>query len=258
MLSKLAHILSKNTRLRSQNPFSSTSWFLPNNCQLCGIEGRDILCTKCVNQFFSSSSLNHGAIDRCTICAVPLHHKAAQCGACLKKPPAFNATIVACDYMAPLDQLILSLKFGHRLALAPALAKLLTKAINNAPHSYQPDVLIPVPLSKERLAQRGFNQALEICKPLARQINIPCQARLLLRVRDTEQQTLLHPNQRHKNIQYAFSPNSRYKDKIRGLHIGVVDDVITTGATLHEVAACLKRHGAASITNYVFARTPPH
>ena len=253
---KLAHILSKNILFRAQQALREATRCFPNSCQLCGIETHDVLCAECVNQFFTANQPNN--FSRCQICALPVLRHSTTCGTCINKPPAFDATFVACDYSAPLDQLILSLKFGHRLALAPMMARLMAQSIQAAPNTSWPDVIIPVPLSKERLAQRGFNQALEICKPLAKIIKLPYQARLLMRVRDTQQQTQLHPNQRHKNIKYAFSPNERYEDKIRGLHIGVVDDVITTGATLHEVAACLKRHGAARVTNYVFARTPPH
>ena len=167
---------------------------------------------------------------------------------------------MACDYVAPLDQLILALKFEHQLAVAPALAELLAKTVLSRPVKEQglPDLLIPVPLGHERLAERGFNQSYQIARPLATLLKLPVYPQLLLRVRDTTAQTLLHPNQRHQNILHAFSPNQGYEDKIRGRHIGVVDDVMTTGATLHEIAACLKRHGAKRVSNFVFARTPPH
>lgn len=117
---------------------------------------------------------------------------------------------------------------------------------------------MPVPLSRARLVQRGFNQSLQIARPLATLMQRPLYAQLLHRVRDTTAQTLLHPDQRRENILHAFTPDEATKDRIRGRHIGVVDDVMTTGATLNEIAACLKRHGAVSVTNLVFARTPPH
>ena len=117
---------------------------------------------------------------------------------------------------------------------------------------------MPVPLSDARLCQRGFNQSLEIARPLARILQIPLCPQLLRRVRDTTAQTLLHPDQRRANILHAFAPDNAHRDRIQGRHIGVVDDVMTTGATLNEIAACLKRHGAAGVTNLIFARTPPH
>jgi ComF family protein len=186
-------------------------------------------------------------------CALPVLDHDTHCGDCIKRPHAFDRTIVACDYVAPLDQLVLSLKFGHRLAVAKALAKLLIQTLHQ---QVLPDLFIAVPLSRQRLAQRGFNQALEIAKPLAHALHRPLYAHVLHRIRDTKEQALLHPKQRQKNIKHAFSIHDA--DKIRGCHIGVVDDVMTTGATLNEVATCLKKHGAAQVTNIVFARTPPH
>lgn len=234
--------------------FTGLAHLIPCPCLLCGAENSQAICAECQQQFFSN------ALSRCASCALPLSKVDTHCGNCLSNPPAFHRTTVACDYVAPLDQLVLALKFEHQLAVAPALAKLLAFAVRSSQECDQdlPDFLIPVPLGRARLTERGFNQAYEIAKPFAKMLNRPIYPQLLLRVRDTTAQTLLHPNQRHENILHAFSPNDGYEDKIRGRHIGVVDDVMTTGATLHEVAACLKRHGAKQISNFVFARTPPH
>jgi predicted amidophosphoribosyltransferase len=97
-----------------------------------------------------------------------------RCGDCLQNPPAFDSTIVACDYEAPQDRLVLSLKFGHHLALAPVFAAMLRDAILRQPHQDLPDFLCVVPLSQNRLTERGFNQALEIARPLAQHLGIPC------------------------------------------------------------------------------------
>lgn len=217
------------------------------------MEGEKLICAACFDQFFSSTT-GLDASKRCISCAVPILIHDTHCGGCSKNPPAFDSTVVACDYVAPFDQLVLALKFGHRLAVASAIADLLAKVVVDE----LPDLFIAVPLSRQRLAKRGFNQALEIAKPLAHKLDRPIYPNLLHRVRDTQAQTLLHPDQRQKNILHAFFPNPVYADKIRGRHIGVVDDVMTTGATLHEIASCLKRHGAAHVSNIVFARTPPH
>jgi len=233
----------------------SISYLVPSTCLLCEMEGEQLICHGCSTQFFSSTS-KHCASKRCAACALPIFIHDTHCGECLKKPPAFDSTIVACDYVAPLDQLVLALKFGHRLAVAVAISDWLAKVV--VASSIRPEMFIAVPVSRQRLAQRGFNQALEIAKPLAKKLNRPIYSNLLHRVRDTQAQTLLHPDQRQKNILHAFLPNQDYADKIRGRHIGVVDDVMTTGATLHEIASCLKRHGAARVSNIVFARTPPH
>lgn len=180
------------------------------------------------------------------------------CGDCLRHPPAFDATIVASDYAPPVDQLVLALKFGGRLALAPLCARLIHAASQAAAGASElPACLTAVPLGPQRLAERGFNQALEIAKPLARTLGIPVERGLALRHRNTRAQARLHPDERRQNMRGAFAVMPAAVGRIRGLHIGVVDDVITTGQTLNELAATLKRYGAARVTNFVFARTLP-
>lgn len=260
MLRNLSSILLQTINLRDpaarQRLTALIAQLIPCHCQLCGMQSPQVLCSICVRHYLSGPVANPSR--RCRYCAIPIATDDRACGTCLQKRPAFDRTLVACDYIAPLDQLVLALKFGRRLAIAPALAQMLASTLE-LPDSYPlPDILIPVPLSRQRLAQRGFNQALEIAKPLARLTAIPLYPTLLQRVRDTTAQTRLHPNQRLHNIAHAFALNSDYADKISNRHIGVVDDVMTTGATLHEIAACLKRQGAQRVTNIVFARTPPH
>ena len=235
----------------------------PSACALCGQSAgkQDALCEACRRQFFAI------ATGRCDICAMPLPaaEHARQCGECLHQKPAFDATLVATDYVAPLDQLVLALKFNEKLILAPLFARLLADALL---HLYRdgdsrtrprlatlPALLAAVPLSSARLRLRGFNQSLEIARPLARLSGIPLVSQLMRRTRDTLPQSLLVPQQRRSNIADAFSVSPSYAAHIAGLHIGVVDDVITTGHTLNEIALTLKRAGASRVTNLVFART---
>lgn len=182
---------------------------------------------------------------------------ATTCGQCLKAPPAFDATIVATDYAPPVDQLVLALKFGNRLELAPLFARMLHVATGSA-QTTVPALLTAVPLGAERLAERGFNQSLEIARPLSRALGTPLDGRLVARTRDTRAQALLHPDERYKNIRNAFIVPAHKIDRVRGQHIGVIDDVMTTGETLNELAATLKRFGASRVTNLVFARTAQH
>ena len=229
---------------------------LPSSCALCGIDSADALCSGCRQQYF----VRHR--ERCPQCATPVAAPgpAARCGACLKNPPAFDATLVATDYAPPMDQLVLALKFGSRLALAPLFARLLRDALLSAQMKTMPlpALLAVVPLSPQRLAERGFNQALEIAKPLARTLGIALEPQALRRVRNTQAQAMLHPDERRKNIRNAFTVAPQAIERIRGQHLGIVDDVITTGETLNELAATLKRFGASRVTNLVFARTLPH
>lgn len=228
-------------------------WLLPATCALCGMHAHSLLCAAC------SASL-HDARARCPVCALPLPPQAAPqqpCGACLARPPRFANTIAACDYALPQDRLVLALKFGRQTGLGPHLAHQLRDAIlRQQPHTL-PDLLCPVPLSRERLAERGYNQALEIARPLAQWLGVPLEPRLCLRVRDTAAQSGLSLRARSANLRRAFLPHPAHLARLPGLHVGVVDDVMTSSRTLNEMARMLRRHGVVRVSNYVFARTPP-
>jgi ComF family protein len=225
---------------------------LPSCCALCGESCGAVVCAPCHAQYIE-------ARRRCVRCANPLAaNEDEHCGKCLSDPPAFDATVAAADYALPLDQLMLQLKFGARLALAPWFAALLRDAVLAQRGLPLPDVLCPVPLGPQRLVERGFNQALEIARPLARALGVPLQPRLALRVLDTRAQSGIAPGERKKNMRGAFSVEPEMLDAVAGRHVGVVDDVMTSGSTLDALAAALKQAGAARVTSFVFARTPPH
>ena len=242
------------------NQWSQLIWarlpaVLPSSCALCGMSDAHAICTACRTQFFRRR------VHCCRQCAMPLPEMdvvtTSVCGACLDQPPAFDATFAAVDYGAPVDQLVISLKFGSRLALAPLFARLMRDGmlLSAPPLAGLPSILLPVPLGATRLSQRGFNQALEIARPLSRSLGIKLESRLVTRLRDTSAQSSLHPEQRRKNVRNAFTIAPHCIDRLHGQHVGVVDDVMTTGETLNELAATLKRFGVARVTNFVFART---
>lgn len=224
---------------------------LPSRCALCGAVQDAAVCAACALAYAS------GAPARCPCCANPCAAGTAglRCGACLARPPSFDATVAACDYAAPLDGLVLALKFGARLALAPWMAARLRDAILESGVAL-PDLLCPVPLGPRRLVERGYNQALEIARPLAAGLGIALAPRLAARVLDTAAQSGVAPDERRRNVRGAFLADARVA--LAGRHVGVVDDVMTSGHTLDELAGVLKRAGAARVTNLVFARTPPH
>lgn len=153
---------------------------------------------------------------------------APYCGMCLDRPPAYQAAIAAVDCGAPIDPVVVSLKFGSRLALAPLFAQRLRDAllVSQSPLPALPTLLTPVPLSDLRLA---------------------------IRLRDTDAQSTLHPERRRKNIRGAFMLLNKIIDAVHGQHVGVVADVMTTGETSNELAATFKRFGATRATNFVFA-----
>ncbi len=227
---------------------------LPSCCALCGARCDAPVCRPCHDQVLGRVP------PRCLRCANPVGVLDVQwpCGACQAHAPAFDATVVAADYLAPLDQLVLQLKFGGTLALAPWFGLALRDAVIAREHLALPNILCPVPLGPGRLAERGFNQALEIARPLSKALGIALQPALAIRARETQAQSGVAPAERKKNIRHAFIVAPDALDLVRGQHIGVVDDVMTSGATLHELAAMFKRFGAARVSNFVFARTPPH
>lgn len=219
-------------------------FLLPRSCLLCGAAARDALCGGCT----ADLPLPEGA--RCPHCAAPLAAPAPACADCLRHPPAFDTTLAALRYTYPVDRLVQQLKFGgrhafRRLAAADFLAARLLAGAHPAG-----DLIVPVPLSRERLAGRGFNQALEIARPLARALHLPLDATGLVRVRETPAQSRLPWRARRANVRHVFECRGDFSGK----SVIVVDDVMTSGATLDAVARVLKDHGASRVTNWVATR----
>ena len=213
---------------------------LPQDCFLCAAaSGDSLLCPTC------SAGLPYLSAERCPLCALPTPG-AAVCGACLKQAPHFDATRAVFRYEFPVDRLIQSLKYAHRLASANFLGRALAQLA--AP--LRPGLVLPVPLAPARLAERGFNQALELARPLARALGVPLELSRIHRRRDTAPQASLPWKERKRNIRHAFECDM----DLSGKTVLVVDDVMTTGATLDELARTLKAHGAARVENCVLAR----
>jgi len=172
------------------------------------------------------------------------------CGGCLKHPPAFDRTFAALAYAFPLDRLIPHLKYHGQLAIAPALGECLARAVAAAP---MPDCMIAMPLHPQRIRERGFNHATEIARDVATRLGLPLDTRSCQRIRDTPPQTGLKHLARRRNLRGAFTCGG----DVQGLHIALVDDVMTTGSSLDELAATLKRAGAREVTCWVAARALP-
>lgn len=224
---------------------------LPTSCFVCGASHTDLICSACRLDYFSRPC------NRCHQCAIsiPSSSNTAYCGQCLQNKPAFDASLTVCDYAAPTDQLVLALKFGHHLPLAKLLADAMVEQVLTQENIVLPDLLCPVPLSKQRLAERGFNQSLEIAKIMSSRLQIPLASDLLIRTKNTPPQSSLAHELRIKNVRNAFIIRPDMIDLVAGKHIGIVDDVLTTGATVNELAKLLKRFGAHKVSNLIFART---
>ncbi|KHK59111.1 competence protein ComF [Burkholderia sp. A9] len=239
---------------------------LPNRCALCGNLSHEVMCGACDAAYWNEARL------RCDVCAVPLgvgrqrrrgtdgRHASAgpacayQCDTCRATPPPFDATLALADYRAPLDGLARGLKFHARLALGAEFAARLAQRVDDTAEIRGAggfDVIAPVPLSQGRLVARGYNQAWAIARPLARRLGVRADAALLARVAETAPQSRLDRRARRDNVMAAFA----VAGDVVGRHVALVDDVMTSGATLAAAAHALKTAGAARVTNLVALRT---
>ena len=212
------------------------------SCFLCRGAAGSVLCAAC------DADLPRLGGPLCPRCALP-SPAGEVCGRCLARAPAYDATTAALAYAFPADVLVQALKFRGELALAPLLGALLAARLERAARV---DFVLPVPLAAARLRARGFNQALEIARHVARAAGARLEPLLAERSRDTASQVELAYAERSKNVRGAF----RCERSLAGAAVALVDDVMTTGATLDELAATLKRAGAARVVNWVVARTP--
>ena len=219
---------------------------LPSHCLVCaeaGQPGRD-LCRACE----AALPWNRSA---CPGCGLPLPAPAALCGGCLQRAPVFDAVRATFVYAEPLDRLLPRFKFHRDLAAGALLSLLMVQALREDPPADWPQALLPVPLHRGRLRQRGYDQALELARPLARAFGIPLRGHSLQRVQATRAQSRLDAAARRRNLRQAF--------EVRGevpAHVVLVDDVMTTGATVEAAARALRKAGARRVDVWVCARVP--
>ena len=220
----------------------------PGQCAVCLRWQAQALCADCLDRHAQW-------VPRCARCGLRLAAPAAACGACLAESPPYAACSVAFDYGFPWDRLIADFKFGGQVARAGPLAQRLLQAVRHDA-SGLPDWVLPVPLSASRLAQRGYNQAWELARRIARALGLRSDATLLLRHLEGAPQASLGLAQRRANLNGAFVVDPARRISLQGAHVALVDDVMTSGATLAEAARALQRAGAARVDAWVLARTP--
>jgi ComF family protein len=234
---------------------------LASQCAVCRSWPAQQVCGPCVSRFSP-------AHRRCTGCALafPADLSMGQrlhpglCAECLKQPPPVDVTLVAVDYAYPWSELVTRYKFSEQPGWAPFFARLLLSAGGVQPvfdALQAPDLIIPMPLSSQRLESRGFNQAWELAAALASQSRSSARtdAHLLLRVKDTRPQTQLRREARLANVKGAFQIDPLRAQVLAGRRVVLVDDVMTSGASLFTAAAVLRAAGAAHIAAIAIART---
>ena len=212
----------------------------PQDCVLCVAPCHDAVCEPC-----TAALPWIGAA--CRVCSLPLAENAT-CGTCAVHAPAFDEALACFEYRFPLDRLVQRFKFAGDLATGRWLAACMVRRLRDA----RADVVVVPPLARSRLRSRGFNQALELARPVARSLGIRCADSALARVRETQPQPGLKREERARNLRDAFRCDAR----VEGLHVAIVDDVLTTGATAQEIARVLKQAGAARVSLWALARTP--
>ena len=227
------------------NCLSFAHALLPPACLLCaGYGAADGLCQGC------NRALPRLRAPHCPICAAP-GTGAEVCGRCLIRRPAFDRVVAALVYAFPTDALVRALKYRGGLACARPLAAALADALDSEPY---PDLVMPMPLAPRRLRERGFNQAMEIARLVGAEFGLAITANGCRRSRESAPQASLPWKERAANVRNAFACEL----DLEGKTVAVVDDVLTTGATLNELALTLKRRGAREVWGWVVARTPPH
>jgi len=221
------------------------SW-LPSRCQICHAWPAAPLCGTCVARFAAAQ-------PRCGRCALPIGEGTPVCGACLHEPSPLDACLSAVSYAWPWSECLGRLKFQRSTGLAGALAALLMRTPGVVPALARAHWVIPLPLSRQRLAERGYNQALLLARKM---VSRGIRTDLLVRVRHTPPQRTMSREDRLRSTRGAFSVDPTKISILRGRRVVLVDDVMTTGATLRAAASVLRQAGVAHITGIVVARTP--
>lgn len=219
----------------------------PAACLLCGRGGAgDIdLCNDCVADLPRND-------PACEVCAEPLQSSgiARVCGECLRDPPPFVSSVVPYRYAYPLDHLVRGLKFRNDLACGRVLGELFSRCLL-ARGEPLPDAIVPVPLAPQRYRQRGYNQAGELALAVRRCTGVAVKTDVVMRQRETAEQAGLDRKARRQNVRGAFAAVS----PLRARSVAILDDVVTTGSTVRELASVLQQAGAERVTIWAIART---
>lgn len=227
----------------------------PPLCHVCRAfipkTGDLLICTDCLSKIgFLTTPL-------CGVCGAPFRTENGRdhtCGACLSNPP-FQKSRSATLYAGPVQELIHRFKYGHKVHLSEPLGVLTAQALFQFVAESAPGLILPVPLHRKRLRQRGFNQSQLIAGVLGKRWGLPVEVGNLRRVRWTEPQTTMDAAERRENVKGAFA--LRDPERLKGKRVLLVDDVFTTGSTLRACAEALEEAEAEAVFAVTVARSVP-
>ena len=225
----------------------ATGWHMPSRCAICRHWPAEPVCEACITRFAHP-------VPRCLTCALPAPDGVLRCGACLRAPPPLKRCLCAVDYAWPWRDLVARFKFREQPGWDQPLAWLMRSASGAEDVLHDADRVLPIPLSRERLAERGYNQSWLLARRLAPDKADPD---LLLRIRHTPSQRTLPRSGRLANLEGAFAVDPLRAGEVRDRHLLLVDDVMTSGASLHTAARVLLQAGARQVSALVLARTGP-
>ncbi len=229
-------------KLINQLCWRTVNSVLPERCCLCLQPDSGGFCHRCQDIL----PWIHSSCQRCgKAMTIP-----GICGQCQNKNIYFDQVVVPFQYKEPVSRHLHQLKYQGQFSIAPSMAKILAAKIIKSGCAF-PDVLIPVPLHPNRLRQRGFNQASLIAQHVGKLLGLPLDRQLVSRIRDTPSQTELNAVEREKNMQDAFavSPGGRYDS------VAVIDDIITSGATINAICGKLRDQNYNQISAWAIAKT---
>ncbi len=225
--------------------FATLNTLLPSKCVLCRCISDLGFCINC-------QKLLPWIECACEICAIHLPHPGI-CGHCQTQPPAYHDSIIPFRYQSPVSDCIQALKYAEHLSYAVAMGKMFSLWLTKNPAQWQqpPDIIVPMPLHRRRITQRGFNQATEIARVLNKQLGIPINHTLLKRVKNTLPQTGLNEKMRRQNMIKAFTGRATRSHP----HVALLDDVVTTGSTVNAAAKALLDAGVKRVSVWAIAKT---
>lgn len=237
-------------KLLKHKTLSLIEQFLPAQCLICQLASQhQVICQHCLHTLLAPRPC-------CRYCGLSLPTSADFCGDCIKQQHTFTYLHALSGYQPPYPKLIKQLKYGKKLIIAELLGQLLSLSIKqqlSKQHIQSIDYLLAVPLHKKKLRHRGFNQTLLLTEVIAKQLSIPIIKKTIQRQKETHPQEGLSLNKRKKNLRNAFKLNN--PAQLQGKHIAVIDDVVTTGATINSLCQCLLEANVTSITVFCISRT---